>query len=101
MSLLKLLSMTALYMLIYKLPLLYFAPDGSSSPFFLASGLALAVLLIGGTRYAWSIFLGASLIHLGGPFDLFDLLGLGAASTLGAILGAWLLKRDQTFNLLE
>lgn len=57
-TLLKLSGLAVLYALLYKFPLIYFATQGEASSVFLASGLALAALLIGGNRYAWSIFLG-------------------------------------------
>lgn len=97
-NLLKLIGLAGLYALLYKLPLIYFSHGGGSSSIFLASGLALAAILIGGNRYVWSIFLGVIFVHVWGSFDLFGLLGMASASSLGALTGAWLLRRDQAFD---
>jgi diguanylate cyclase (GGDEF)-like protein/PAS domain S-box-containing protein len=94
----KLLGFAAIYALAYKLPLIFFAPKGNGSPFFLASGLALAALLIGGKKYASGIFLGAFLINHWNGSSLPVQLGMALASTSGAMLGAWLLKRDEQFD---
>jgi diguanylate cyclase (GGDEF)-like protein/PAS domain S-box-containing protein len=98
MTILKLLGLAALYAFIYKLPLLYFAPDGSISPFFLASGLTLAVLLIGGNKYLVSIFFAVVILHFVEGYHLFFQLGLALASSLGALLGSSLLKHDEKFD---
>lgn len=97
-NLIKLIGLAALYAVLYKLPLIYFSQAGGGSPIFLASGLALAAILIGGFRYAWSIFLGVLLVHVWDMSDPLGLLGMTAASTLGAMSGACLLKRDGTFD---
>ena len=84
-DLLKLLGMAALYALLVHLTNLYFKsviPIRILEP---ASGLALATLLIGGKRYAWSVF-------LGGVF------AIALSNTLEALLGVWLLKRDSRFD---
>ena len=96
--LLKVIALGGLYALLYKVPLIYFSHQGGSSSIFLASGLALAAILIGGNRYAWSTFLGVLFVQVWGKFDLFGLLGLASASTLGALTGAWLLRRDEAFD---
>jgi len=97
-SILKLFGVAALYALLYKVTMMFLLPQGGGSPFFVASGLALAALLIGGRRYAWSVFLGALLANVSLGFSVLGLLGMASASTSGAMLGAWLLTRDGKFD---
>jgi PAS domain S-box-containing protein len=73
------------------------APDGASllHP---ASGLALALLLLGGMRYAVSIMAGALLAQafmLAAPAAA---LNEALAATVAAALGAWLLRRKGRFS---
>jgi len=58
-GLLKLLCATALYALLAMVILAFFSTDGVSSAIWPPSGVALAMILIGGKRYALSVFLGA------------------------------------------
>lgn len=97
-SLLKLSGVAAFYALLYKATMMFLLPQGGGSPFFVASGLALAALLIGGRRYAWSVFLGALLANVSLGFSALGLLGMASASASGALLGAWLLTRDGSFD---
>lgn len=95
---LKQLGVAALYALLTWVVLAYLAPSGGSSIFFLASGYALAVLLLGDKRYAWGILLGAlgANMLLGYPLETILLKSVG--STLGALLGTWLLTRNSKFD---
>ena len=95
---LKLLGVAALYVLLAKLALTYFSPDGVIGVFWPASGLALAVLLIGGRRYAWGVFAGSFLAQLLMGLPLSAAMGRGAGATAGALLGHWLLARDRNFD---
>ena len=63
-NLLKLLGVAALYALLAKIVLVFFSTNGVVSTIWPSSGLAMATLLIGGRRYAWSVFLGALLVNL-------------------------------------
>lgn len=98
MTALKQLGVAALYALLTWVVLAYIIPTGSSSIFFLASGVALAAVLIGGKRYAWGILLGAlsANIFFGYPLGITLLKSCG--STLGALLGAWLIERNGKFD---
>jgi len=91
-------GVAAIYALLAHIVDLYFRSDAVASIFDPASGWALAVLLIGGMRYAWGVFFGALLIHAisGNLFWVSAAIALG--NTLGAMLGAWLLTRDNRFN---
>lgn len=96
---LKLLSVTALYALLAHLSLRFFSPDGVIGVFWPASGLALAVLLIGGRRYAWGMLAGAFLSDLMISTPVPAALGSATGATAGALLGHWLLSRDRKFDI--
>lgn len=100
---LKQLSVAAVHAILVWLSLALFAPsvvslEWGSSILFLASGFALAMLLLN-LRYIGAIFLGALAANalLGYSVEAFLLLSIG--STLGASLGAWLLSRDKVFDV--
>lgn len=97
-GLLKQLGVAAIYALVAYIVSRYFKSDTVASVFEPTSGLALAVLLIGGLRYAWAIFLGELLLSIISSSTL----GIAAATTLGntlgPLLGAWLLMRDGRFD---
>ncbi|MFZ2313604.1 MAG: MASE1 domain-containing protein, partial [Methylobacter sp.] len=97
-DLLKLFSVAALYILLAKLSLIY---SGSNivTVIWPASGLALAALLIGGRRYAWSVFLGAFLINIMSKDSLWTALFIAVDATLEPLIGVWLLNRDGRFDL--
>lgn len=77
--------------------LVCFTLERGSSGLYLASGFALAMLLIN-PGYIGAIFLGALAANalLGYPVETVLLVSIGG--TLGAYLGAWLLSRDKVFN---
>ena len=93
----KQLGVAALYALLIHLDHRYLESGTPVSSFEAASGFALAVLLLGGKRYAWGVFLGAFLISLTtAP------LGAAAISSSGhaleALCGAWLITRNHKFD---
>ncbi|MDO8465151.1 MAG: MASE1 domain-containing protein [Gallionella sp.] len=98
-DLLKQFGVAALYALLIFLDHRYFENGTTvTSPFEPASGFALAVLLIGGKRYALGVLLGAILINvLRAPFWEAAIISSGEA--LEAFCGAWLLTRNSRFNL--
>ena len=95
---LKWLLVAGLYFLTARLALHYFAPDGRASVFFIASGVALAAILLGGRRYIWAILFGALLLNLLQGRVILAAATISIGSTTGAWLGAWLLKRTQHFD---
>lgn len=99
MDLLKQLGVAALYASLLYIGESYFKSDAIVGYFELASGLALAVLLIGGKRYAWGILLGAFLIHATAGDSLWEAVAVASGDTLQALCGAWLLARDGKFDL--
>ena len=96
-SLLKQLGVAALYALFTHLDHLYFESGTAISSFEAASGLALAVLLLGGKRYAWGVFLGGMLANVA-TNPLGAAAAIASSHALEAFCGAWLLTRSYKFE---
>ncbi len=96
-DLLKQLGVAALYALLIHLDHRYFESGTTVSAFEAASGFALAVLLLGGKRYAWGVFLGAILINVMTAQFLVAVV-ISSGHTLEALCGAWLLTHDNKFD---
>lgn len=95
-ALLLQLGVAVVYMLLARVVDKYL-PGDIASVFWPASGLALVVLLLGGRRYAWGVFLGALLAQLFvGSLWTSVLVALG--STLEGLCAAWLLSRNHKFD---
>lgn len=77
----------------------YFESDAVVGHFEPASGLALAALLLGGKRYAWSVLLGALLIHTIQDDTLWEVVIIALGDTLQVLFGAWLLTRTGKFDV--
>lgn len=90
---LRMLGASAVYAALGWLAMNHFSLDGMVGVFWPASGWALAMLLLGGRGYAWSVALGALLAALlnGAPLPVALTTSLGATSS--ALLGHWLLTR--------
>ncbi|QSA99561.1 PAS domain S-box protein [Methylomonas sp. EFPC1] len=95
---LRWIAAAGLYIVTARLALLYFAPNGSASVFFIASGLALAAILLGGRHYLWAIFIGALALNLWQGKALLSATSISIGSTFGAWSGAWLLQRIRGFD---
>ena len=96
--LLKQLGVAAFYALLIFLDHRYFESSTAISSFEASSGFALGVLLIGGKRYIWGVFLGAILINATtNSFGAAAAISSGGA--LEAFCGAWLLTRNNKFDL--
>lgn len=95
---LRQLSVAVVHGALVWLSLVLFKLEPGSSVLCLASGFAVAVLLLN-PGYIGAIFLGALAANalLGYPMETVLLVSIGA--TLGAYLGAWLLSRDQGFDV--
>ncbi|MBK9444505.1 MAG: PAS domain-containing protein [Comamonadaceae bacterium] len=76
----------------------YLAPTGEANIFFLASGLALAAVLLGGHRYGWAIFLGAFLANGLSGHGLLSSLLIATGIALAAWIGAWVIQRNADFD---
>lgn len=94
----KQLGVAVLYALFAYIASLYFKSDIVASVFEPTSGLALAVLLIGGLRYAWAIFLGELLFSVMSGSPSWAMAATTLGNTLGPLLGAWLLMHDGRFD---
>ncbi|MFZ2525069.1 MAG: MASE1 domain-containing protein [Candidatus Ferrigenium altingense] len=97
-GLLKQLGVAAIYALFAYIVDRYFKSDLATSVFEPTSGFALAVLLMGGMRYAWAIFLGELLFSIISSSPLGVAAATTLGNTLGPLLGAWLLTRDGRFD---
>lgn len=96
---LKHLGISTLYILLGLVNYNYF-----TGALWLGSGLALAVVLLGGWRYLWTIFFGSYVLGfvlpIPSPTTIILIPSLTTiAHTLEAFLGAWFLNRHQKFTL--
>lgn len=96
--LLKLCGVAALYALFAKVVLALFSANGVVSIVWPPSGLAMAVLLIGGKRYSPGVFLGALIANVMTGLHPGIAAAIAVGNTLEAFLGTWLLTRDYKFN---
>ena len=95
---LKLLGVAVLYALLAKVVLTFFSANGVVSIVWPPSGLALAVLLIGGKRYFPGVFLGAFLANAMAGLAMGVAAAIAMGNTLEALLGVWLLTRNGRFD---
>jgi len=98
-DLLKQLGVAALYASLLYIGESSFESNAIVGHFEPASGFALAALLIGGNRYAWSVLISAFLIHATTDDSLWEAVTIASGDTLQALCGAWLLTRDGRFDL--
>ncbi len=96
--LLKQLVVAAFYALIGLGVLACCSSNGIVSVIGLPAGFALAMLLIGGNKYAYGTFLGALLVNEVAINTFWPASLVAAGSTLEALLAAWILKRSDFFN---
>ncbi len=97
---LKQLSIAVLYMLFGYIIHHNFTSNGIVSVVWWGSGLALGVLLIGGMRYLWGIFIGALVVNALANDTVVGALGTTLASILEVLLGVWLLTSNNKFSIL-
>ncbi len=98
----------AVYFGAARLGLLLASVHGSVSPVWPATGIAIAALLLGGTRMWPGVALGAFAANFLTPVPLVVVVGITIGNTLEAIVGAWIVKRcapgfrhDELDNLAE
>jgi integral membrane sensor domain MASE1 len=95
----RLLAVAVIYALTSWLTRKYFSPQDQASIFFLASGVALAAVLLGGRRYAGAVALGSLTLNLLTGQGLWAAL-LTTCGVAGApLLGRWLILRKGDFDL--
>lgn len=94
----KLIGFAALYVLVATVVLRLFAANGIVSIVWPPSGLAVAVLLLGGKKYAPAIWLGAWIANLlaSGSPAISAIIALG--NTLEALTAFWLITRHSDFD---
>lgn len=97
-DLLKLLGVATLYALLAKIVLVFLSDDGLTSAIWPLSGIELAVILIGGKRYALSVFFGSLVSSAMADAPVWMIAAIASGRTFGALLGAWLLTRDDRFD---
>lgn len=101
---LGLIGLTALgYYLAGRAGLLLAIPPGYATAVWPASGVALAAILLGGTRLWPGVLLGSFLVNVGTSFDASSVAAfarslaiattIGAGASLQAVVGAWLIRR--------
>lgn len=95
---LKLLIVAAVYAALALLARAYFAPNDVVGVFWPASGWALAVLSLGGQRYAWGVLAGALLGQLIAGQPVWIAGPIGGGETIEALVGYWLLMRNKEFD---
>ena len=97
-GLLWLLCVALLYVALAYLSLRFFSMNGRISVAWLPGGMALAVLLMYGKQFAWSVLLGqfTFIMLMGGSIG--PALTIGAGSALAALTGAWLMTRRGQFD---
>lgn len=104
-ELLMQLCIAALYLLFGLLVHHYIISSGIVSVLWPGSGLALAVLLVGGRRYIWGVLLGSLLLNALSNNALWAVFGITLANVLEALTGLWLLTRyvptDYTLRTLN
>ncbi|MDO9106049.1 MAG: PAS domain S-box protein [Methylovulum sp.] len=98
-TLFKIVAVAILYLLLAQLTLGFFAAYSVVNVVWPPSGLALAVLLLGGKRYAWAVLAGAFVNNTLTGLPVAVALPIAVGSTLEALLAHYLLARGRPFNL--
>lgn len=84
------LGVLAVYFLSGKFGLSLAFMNASASPIWPPTGIALAVILLWGSRFALPIFVGAFLVNITTQGSVGTSLAIAAGNTLEALVGAWL-----------
>jgi diguanylate cyclase (GGDEF)-like protein/PAS domain S-box-containing protein len=96
---LKLLGVSAFYLIAYRFVGDYLANQGEVRLLFIATGIGLAALILGGRLYALSVFFGSMIANLLGGLDLWVAISIAIGCTLSAVLGARLVTYKNHFDL--
>ncbi len=92
------LGVALLYFALARFSLAYFSMGPDTSVAWLPGGLALAVLLMYGKHFAWSVLLGHCAFMLLQGSTAGVALALGGINALAALAGAWLMTRGPKFD---
>ena len=90
---LRMLAVLVVYVLAGKLGLAFAFLHASATPLWPPAGIALAAMLLWGTRVWPAIFLGAFIVNVTTAGSVGTSLGIAAGNTLEALLGAALVRR--------
>jgi signal transduction histidine kinase len=98
---LRIVALTTAYFAAGKLGLLLTNPHSSVCPIWLATGVALAALLVWGIECWPAVFIGAFLVNVTGSLPdgvsiglrVLQAIGIAGGNTLAAVAGAWLVNR--------
>jgi integral membrane sensor domain MASE1 len=93
------LAVALVYAALARLALAWFSADGAFGVFWPASGLALAVLLVGGPRYAVGVFLGTLLTNAWSGNVGWSSPVFATGNTLEALIGYAVLNRGKRFQI--
>lgn len=99
LTLMKALGVVVVYMLLARITGHYLVSFGSDNCFYIADGVALAVLLLGGKHYIWGVCLGAFIANklMGYPYGLGAIRAVG--SSLGVLCSFLLITRNDKFKI--
>lgn len=87
------------YALLAKIVLTFYSAHGLATVFWPGSGVALAALLLGGSKFSIAIYVGAIAGHLWAGQSPGTALLISFGSVLEPLLGAWLLSRKGNFDV--
>ncbi len=95
----RLLMVALAYAALCKACLVFFSGHGTISIFWPPAGVALTAVLLGGKRYALSVFLGATLANGSDPgFSTVGALGAAGVNALEALAGRWMIVHSGRFS---
>ncbi|MCK9200276.1 MAG: MASE1 domain-containing protein [Gallionella sp.] len=95
----KQLGVAAFYALLIYIGDSFFESDAVIAHLELASGFALAALLIGGQRYVVGVLLGAAMAHMVLGAAIWEIAIVATSDALQALCGIWLLMHEEKFDL--
>ena len=96
----NIIGLALLYALLARGTVDFLSSSGIVSIIWLPSGLALAAVLLGGSRYAWGVFAGGCVAMLSIPGQGWGIaVTQGISSAVEALLAAWLLHRGKEFDI--
>ena len=92
------LSVALLYVALAYLSLRFLSINGRTSVAWLPAGMALAVVLMYGKHFAWSVLLGQLAFILLGGGSIGPAIAISTGNALAALVGAWLMTRRGQFD---